>query len=83
MPRSHVLTLKWVMRDPRPEDSMEGPTMASTTIVRKAAQAVLASAHPVRVVEDGKVVGIVDDEEILRVVVAEEDAHEAPAGGPR
>jgi glycine betaine/proline transport system ATP-binding protein len=73
VPRSHVLTLKWVMRDPRPEDSMEGPTMAADTIVRKAAQAVLASAHPVRVVEDGKVVGIVDDEEILRVVVAEED----------
>ncbi len=83
MPRSHVLTLKWVMRDPRPEDSMEGPTMESTTIVRKAAQAVLASAHPVRVIEDGKVVGIVDDEEILRVVVAEEDAHEPVAGGPR
>jgi glycine betaine/proline transport system ATP-binding protein len=79
VPRSHVLTLKWVMRDPRPEDSMEGPTMESTTIVRKAAQAVLASAHPVRVIEDGKVVGIVDDEEILRVVVAEEDHQVVPA----
>ncbi|MBF4768795.1 glycine betaine/L-proline ABC transporter ATP-binding protein [Nocardioides agariphilus] len=79
VPRSHVLTLKWVMRDPRPEDSMEGPTMPADTIVRKAAQAVLASAHPVRVIEDGKVVGIVDDEEILRVVVAEEDHQEVPA----
>jgi glycine betaine/proline transport system ATP-binding protein len=73
VPRSHVLTLKWVMRDPRPEDSMDGPTMPADTIVRSAAHAVLASAHPVRVIEDGKVVGIVDDEEILRVVVAEED----------
>jgi glycine betaine/proline transport system ATP-binding protein len=79
VPRSHVLTLKWVMRDPRPEDSMEGPTMPADTIVRKAAQAVLASAHPVRVIEDGKVVGIVDDEEILRVVVAEEDHQEVHA----
>ncbi len=78
VPRSHVLTLKWVMRDPRPDDSMAGPTMPADTIVRKAAQAVLASEHPVRVVEDGKVVGIVDDEEILRVVVAEED-HEVVA----
>jgi glycine betaine/proline transport system ATP-binding protein len=82
VPRSHVLTLKWVMRPPRPEDSMEGPTMESSTIVRKAAQAVLASAHPVRVVENGQVIGIVDDEEILRVVVAEED-HTVPSGGPR
>jgi glycine betaine/proline transport system ATP-binding protein len=79
VPRSHVLTLKWVMRAPRPGDSMEGPTMESNTIVRKAAQAVLASAHPVRVVENGQVVGIVDDEEILRVVVAEEDHIETTA----
>lgn len=73
VPKSHVLTLKWVMRDPRPEDDLTGPTMESTTIVRKAAQAVLASDKPVRVVDGGQVVGIVDDEEILRVVVAEED----------
>src|SRR5688572_26392358 len=79
VPRSHVLTLKWVMRDPRPDDSMAGPTMPSDTIVRKAAQAVLASEHPVRVVENGEVVGIVDDEEILRVVVAEEDHEVVPA----
>ena len=72
VPRSHVLTLKWVMRAPRPDDSTEGPVMTSSTIVRKAAQAALASAHPVRVVDDGKLVGIVDDEAILRVVVAEE-----------
>ncbi len=74
VPRSHVLTLKWVMRDPRPDDSTEGPVMPSTTIVRQAARAALASDHPVRVVDDGQLVGIVDDDAILRVVVAEEDA---------
>jgi glycine betaine/proline transport system ATP-binding protein len=74
VPRSHVLTLKWVMRDPRPGDSMEGPVMSSDTIVRKAAQAALASEHPVRVVDGDELVGIVDDDAILRVVVAEEEA---------
>jgi glycine betaine/proline transport system ATP-binding protein len=74
VPRSHVLTLKWVMREPRPGDSTEGPVMSSDTIVRKAAQAALASDHPVRVVDDGRLVGIVDDDAILRVVVAEEEA---------
>jgi glycine betaine/proline transport system ATP-binding protein len=74
VPRSHVLTLKWVMRDPRPDDSMEGPVMASDTIVRMAAQAALASDHPVRVVDGDQLVGIVDDDAILRVVVAEEEA---------
>jgi len=74
VPKSHVLTLKWVMREPRPDDSTEGPVMTSTTIVRQAARAALASAHPVRVVDDGELVGIVDDDAILRVVVAEDPA---------
>jgi glycine betaine/proline transport system ATP-binding protein len=73
VPKSHVLTLKWVMREPRPDDSTEGPVMTSDTIVRQAALAALASEHPVRVVDDGKLVGIVDDDAILRVVVAEEN----------
>jgi glycine betaine/proline transport system ATP-binding protein len=76
VPRSHVLTLRWVMREPRPDDSMEGPVMTSDTIVRQAARAALASEHPVRVVDDGQLVGIVDDDAILRVVVAEESAAE-------
>jgi glycine betaine/proline transport system ATP-binding protein len=52
VPKSHVLTLRWVMRDPKPGEA-DGA---------------------VRVVEGDKVVGIVDDEDILRVVVAE-DTH--------
>jgi len=74
VPRSHVLTLRYVMREPRPSDSDEGPVMSPDTIVRQAARAALASAHPVRVVENGQVIGIVDDDAILRVVVAEEGA---------
>jgi glycine betaine/proline transport system ATP-binding protein len=73
VPKGHVLTLRYVMRPVRPEDSLEGPTMDPDTVVWKAARAALASAHPVRVVEDGELIGIVDDEAILRVVVAEED----------
>ncbi|MBM7520001.1 quaternary amine ABC transporter ATP-binding protein [Nocardioides nitrophenolicus] len=74
VPRSHVLTLKWVMREPRPDDSMDGPVMSCDTIVRQAAKAALASEHPVRVVDGDRVIGIVDDDAILRVVVAEEQA---------
>lgn len=73
VPRSHVLTLKWVMREPRPDDILDGPEMPSSTIVRQAARAALASEHPLRVVDDGRLVGVVDDDDILRVVVAEED----------
>jgi len=65
------------MREPRPNDSHEGPVMSSDTIVWQAARAALASDHPVQVVDDGRLVGIVDDEAILRVVVAEEDPVES------
>ncbi len=74
VPRSHVLSLRWVMRPVRESDSLEGPEMTPETVVREAAQAALASDHPVRVVEGGQVIGIVDDAAILRVVVAEEGA---------
>ena len=74
IPKGHVLTLRYVMRPVRSDDSLEGPAMSPDTIVRKAARAALASEHPVRVVEDGELIGIVDDEAILRVVVAEEDS---------
>jgi glycine betaine/proline transport system ATP-binding protein len=73
VPRSHVLTLRWVMRPPRPEDNLDGPEMDVDTVVQKAARVALDSDHPVRVTEDGEVVGLVDDEAILRVVVAEEE----------
>jgi len=72
VPRSHVLTLRYVMREPRPDDSSEGPIMSPDTIVRQAARAALASDHVVRVVDNGELVGIVDDDAILRIVVAEE-----------
>jgi glycine betaine/proline transport system ATP-binding protein len=72
VPRSHVLTLRWVMRDPRPGDAMDGPTMDVDTVVQDAARAAIESESPIRVEEDGKLLGVVDEEAIMRVVVAEE-----------
>ena len=73
VPKSHVLTLKWVMRDARPgEADADSPTLPCDQIVREAARVVLDAQGPCRVVDGNRVVGIVDDEDILRVVVAEE-----------
>ena len=74
VPRSHVLTLKWVMREPEGASQMEGPVLQSSQIVRDAARVVLDNHGPCRVADGDKIVGVVDDEDILRVVVAEEDA---------
>ena len=74
VPKSHVLTLKWVMRPPAsPDEGAGAPALPQTTVVREAARAVLAADGPVRVCDEtGTVVGVVDDEDILRVVVGEE-----------
>ncbi len=72
VPRSHVLTLRWVMRERRGDESLEGPEMSPDTIVRDAARRVIDAEHPVRVVEGGQLLGVVDQDDILRIVVAEE-----------
>jgi glycine betaine/proline transport system ATP-binding protein len=72
VPRSHVLTLRWVARAPRPGESMDGPVMPAGRTIRDAAREALTSPHPVRVVDGDELVGIVDDDDLLRVIVAEE-----------
>jgi glycine betaine/proline transport system ATP-binding protein len=73
VPKSHVLTLKWVMHESDGK-SLEGPVLQADQIVRDAARVVLDHHGPCRVAEGDKIVGVVDDADILRVVVAEEEA---------
>ncbi|MDQ1752785.1 MAG: glycine betaine/proline transport system ATP-binding protein [Pseudonocardiales bacterium] len=68
VPRSHVLTLRWIMRPATPADDLSGPELGPDTVVREAVRAVLESAHPVKVVADGRLLGVIGDPEILRVV---------------
>jgi glycine betaine/proline transport system ATP-binding protein len=72
VPRSHVLTLKWIMREPRPDDLLDGPELGPDVVVRDATRSVLAADKPVKVVQDGRLLGIVGDEEILAVVAGVE-----------
>ncbi len=72
VPRSHVLTLRWIMRPVEPGDSLEGPELGPDVVIRDAVRRVLGSQHPVKVVADGKLLGIVDSHQVLAVV----------AGGP-
>ena len=74
VPKSRVLTLKWVMRPPEEDVADTGPGLQADRIVGDAANEVLAAHGPVRVFDGDRLVGVVDDEDILRVVVAEEEA---------
>jgi glycine betaine/proline transport system ATP-binding protein len=68
IPRADVLSLRWIMRPPVPGDDLSGPELGPDVVVREAVRAVLESAHPVKVVQDGLLLGVVGDPEILRVV---------------
>jgi glycine betaine/proline transport system ATP-binding protein len=72
IPRSDVLTLRWVMRDPQPGEALDGPRLDVRTTVRDAVPALAASELPVSAVDDGRVVGIVDRDAVLRSIAGEE-----------
>jgi glycine betaine/proline transport system ATP-binding protein len=72
IPRTHVLTLRWIMRDARPGEE-GGPELPVTTTLKEAVPLVASSEQPVRAVKDGQVVGVVDRDAILRAIA--EDPH--------
>ncbi len=72
VPHGDVLTLKWIMRQPRPDDPLDGPELGPDVVVREATRQVLEADKPVRVVDNGTLLGIVGDDEILSIVAGRE-----------
>jgi glycine betaine/proline transport system ATP-binding protein len=72
IPKSHVLTLRWIMRPPRPGEE-DGPRLDVTTTVRTAVPVIAASERPCCAVEDGRVVGVVDRDGVLNAIAGERD----------
>jgi glycine betaine/proline transport system ATP-binding protein len=73
IPRSQVLTLRWIMREPGPDDATDGPRLDVKTTMRKAVPVLAGSEKPVCCTEDGQVVGIVDREAVLHAIAEEGD----------
>jgi glycine betaine/proline transport system ATP-binding protein len=73
IPRTHVLTLRWIMRDPRDGEASDGPALDVRTTVRDAVPVIAASEKPVRAVEGGKVVGVVDRTMVLEAIAGAGD----------
>ncbi len=71
VPRSHVLTLRWIMRDPEPGEALDGPQLDVSTTMRRAVNVLVASEKPVCAVDDGRVVGIVDRATVLEAIAEE------------
>ncbi|MBA3264705.1 MAG: glycine betaine/L-proline ABC transporter ATP-binding protein [Thermoleophilaceae bacterium] len=85
IPRTHVLTLRWIMRDPKPGEETGGPELDVTTKVNDAVPMAAATDGPVRAVENGRCVGIVDRLSILQAMAdrPEETEPSAPGQGGR
>ncbi|WP_084965601.1 quaternary amine ABC transporter ATP-binding protein [Thermoactinospora rubra] len=72
VPRSHVLTLRWIMREPQPGDDLDGPVLGPDVVIRDAVRAVLSAERPVRVVDGERLLGVVTSAEILEVIAGEQ-----------
>jgi glycine betaine/proline transport system ATP-binding protein len=72
VPKSYVQTLGWIMREVQPDDPLDGPELPSSTIIRSAVHVVAESALPIRVVDDGQLVGIVDRRRVLEAISGRE-----------
>jgi glycine betaine/proline transport system ATP-binding protein len=71
IPRSQVLTLRWIMRPLGPSEPLDGPRIDVTTIVRDVVPVLAGSERPVLAVEGDEVVGVVDREAVLRAIAEE------------
>ncbi|MGP3956340.1 quaternary amine ABC transporter ATP-binding protein [Nonomuraea sp. 3N208] len=68
VPRSHVLTLRWIMREALPGEPLDGPELGPDVVIRDAAHSVMSADRPVRVTENGALLGVVTSTEILEVI---------------
>jgi hypothetical protein len=69
------------MRDPRPGEETGGPELDVTTKVKDAVPMAAATDGPVRAVENGRCVGIVDRELILKAMAGGPEESERSAPG--
>jgi len=68
IPFSGVLTLRWIMRPARAGELLDGPELGPDVVVHEAVRLVLEADRAVKVVDNGVLLGVVGDHEILRVV---------------
>jgi glycine betaine/proline transport system ATP-binding protein len=78
VPKSRVLTLRWIARAPTPEDDLTGPAFPSTAVIRTVVHAAVATDRPIRVVDDGQLVGVIDRVQILNAIAGVEGEDTTP-----
>ena len=84
VPKSHVLTLRWIMRPVDPDDRLDGPEFPPTSVIRTCLEVAASTDRPIKVVEGGRILGVVDRARILAAVADTigERVLDTMAGGP-
>jgi glycine betaine/proline transport system ATP-binding protein len=74
IPRSHVLTLRWICRPPEPGEPLDGPVLPARTIIKDAIGAMSSSSRPIRVVDGDELAGVVDRVDMLTFLAGQDAA---------
>jgi glycine betaine/proline transport system ATP-binding protein len=83
VPKGNVLTLRWAARAPAPGEPLDGPELPPGTVIRDAVQTALGTDKPIRVVEGGRLLGVVDRTQLLSVMAGQQEAEgTSPAPEP-
>ncbi len=68
IPRSHVLTLRWIMRPLAAGEGTDGPDLSPDMVIRDSIRVISQASAPARVVEAGQVLGYVGRDDLLAVI---------------
>jgi glycine betaine/proline transport system ATP-binding protein len=68
IPRSHVLTMRWIMRDAKPGEALDGPELSPDLVIRESIAPITSSSAPAKIVKDGQLLGLVDRDDLLAVI---------------
>ena len=71
IPRSHVLTMRWIARPLGEGEAADGPEVSPDLIIRDSIPIVSGAAAPARVVEDGRLLGVVSRDDLLTVIAGQ------------
>jgi glycine betaine/proline transport system ATP-binding protein len=69
VPRSDVLTLRWIMRDAVGDELCEDQPLSQATVIRDAVHRVLRADRPIAVVDGTRRVGVIDADQLLPALI--------------
>lgn len=74
IPRSHVLTLRWICRPPESGEPLDGPVLPANTVIKDAIGAMSSSSRPIRVLDGDELAGVVDRVDMLTFLAGQDSA---------